>query len=86
MSHAENAPGLDRRKLLVAAGLAPLALSANRVLAQESSGQPLPQGAALPELPGDRMRWAVVGLGSFATAFFVKFIVAIVASLFLGTR
>ncbi|MBT2133529.1 Gfo/Idh/MocA family oxidoreductase [Croceibacterium sp. LX-88] len=66
VSHSENQTEFDRRKLLVAAGLAPLAFSAGRVFAQESRGQPLPQGAILPEPPGNQMRWAIVGLGSFA--------------------
>ena len=56
-----------RRRLLAAAGTAPLALAATRALAQSASGQPMPTDAApQPVLPGEKMRWAVVGLGSFA--------------------
>lgn len=55
-----------RRRLLAAAGTAPFAIAAGRALAQEAQGQPLPAGAALPERPGDRLGWAIVGLGSFA--------------------
>jgi len=55
-----------RRRLLAAAGAAPLALAAGRVLAQVAEGQPMPAGVELPPLPGERMRWAIVGLGSFA--------------------
>src|SRR5690606_33565458 len=33
---------------------------------QQAEGQPLPGGATLPEPPDSRMRWAIVGLGSFA--------------------
>jgi len=56
-----------RRRLLAAAGGAPLALAATRALAQTASGQPLPTDAApQPAVPGEQVRWAVVGLGSFA--------------------
>jgi predicted dehydrogenase len=55
-----------RRKLLMAAGAAPLTLSASRAFAQQAQGQPLPGGANLPAAPEQRMRWAIVGLGSFA--------------------
>src|SRR5690606_22873481 len=55
-----------RRRMLAAAGAAPLALAAGRALAQQAEGQPLPAGTTLPAAPGDRMRWAIVGLGSFA--------------------
>jgi len=57
---------LTRRRLLAAAAAAPLALGATRARAQTAQGQPMPAGAALPELPGERSRWAIVGLGSFA--------------------
>lgn len=57
---------LTRRRLLVAAGAVPFALTAGRALAQQAAGQPMPGDAPLPEPPGDRMRWAIVGLGSFA--------------------
>jgi glucose-fructose oxidoreductase len=58
---------LTRRRLLAAAAAAPLALSSARAFAQTAQGQPMPGDAApQPVLPGDKMRWAVVGLGSFA--------------------
>ena len=57
---------LTRRRLLAAAAATPFALSATRALAQTAQGQPLPAGATLPEPPAERMRWAIVGLGSFA--------------------
>ena len=57
---------LTRRKLLAAAGAAPFALAAGRALAQTAAGQPMPVDAApQPAVPGEQMRWAVVGLGSF---------------------
>ena len=58
---------LTRRRLLVAAGAAPLALAAGRAFAQAAQGQPMPGDAApQPAPPGEQMRWAIVGLGSFA--------------------
>jgi glucose-fructose oxidoreductase len=57
---------LTRRRLLAAAGVAPLALAASRAFAQTAQGKPLPGGTTLSELPAERMRWAIVGLGSFA--------------------
>src|SRR6188768_4543651 len=57
---------LTRRRLLAAAGAVPLALTASRAFAQTASGQPMPTDAApQPALPGEQMRWAIVGLGSF---------------------
>lgn len=56
----------DRRRLLAALGSAPLALGATRALGQTAQGQPLIGNPTLPEVPGKRTRWAVVGLGSFA--------------------
>ena len=62
-----NETDLTRRKLLAAAGAAPFALAAGRAFAQSASGQPMPSDAApQPALPGDQVRWAIVGLGSFA--------------------
>lgn len=57
---------ITRRHLLAAAGAAPLALAAGRALAQQAEGRPLPAGTVLPAPPGEQMRWAIVGLGSFA--------------------
>ena len=57
---------LTRRRLLAAAGAAPLAFVAGRAFAQTATGQPMPGDAApQPALPGEQMRWAIVGLGSF---------------------
>ena len=56
----------DRRRLLAAAGLASLAAGPGRAFAQRAEGQPLLGNPALPEVPGKRLGWAVVGLGSFA--------------------
>ena len=56
-----------RRRLLAAAGAAPLALAATRALAQGATGQPMPTDAQpQPLTPQEQVRWAVVGLGSFA--------------------
>jgi len=57
---------LTRRHVLAAAGAAPLVLAAGRAFAQTAEGQPMPAGAApQPAPPGERMGWAIVGLGSF---------------------
>ena len=61
------AANLTRRDILAggaeAASLAALSASAS---AQEAIGQPLLGNPQLPDMPGDRMRWAIVGLGTFA--------------------
>ena len=59
-------PRIDRRRLLAGLAATPLALGATRLSAQQAEGQPMPGGVTLPEPPGERMRWAIVGLGSFA--------------------
>jgi predicted dehydrogenase len=56
---------LTRRRLLAAAGAAPLVLAAGRALAQTAEGQPMPGGAPQPMPPSERLRWAIVGLGSY---------------------
>jgi glucose-fructose oxidoreductase len=56
---------LTRRHLLAAAGAAPLVLAAGRAFAQSAEGQPMPGAGPQPLPPGERMRWAIVGLGSF---------------------
>lgn len=65
MTDSSEHPDLGRRRLLMAAGLAPLALGAGRAFAQTAEGRPLPGDASLPDTPAQQMRWAVVGLGSF---------------------
>ena len=62
----EDRIDLTRRKLIAAAGAVPLALAASRAFAQAAAGQPMPGDAApQPVVPGEQMRWAIVGLGSF---------------------
>ena len=59
-------PSLTRRHLLAAAGAAPLVLAASRTFAQTAAGQPMHgEAAPQPVVPGEQMRWAIVGLGSF---------------------
>ena len=53
-----------RRRLLTAGALAPLALSATRAFGQEAHGTPLAGDFLLPDPPGQRVRWAVVGRGN----------------------
>ena len=55
-----------RREVVAAAGAVPLAASAGHAMAQEAQGQPLPGNPALPQPPGERLGWAIVGLGSYA--------------------
>ena len=55
-----------RRRLLAAGALTPLALSATHAFAQQAHGTPLAGDFALPDPPGERLRWAIVGLGNFA--------------------
>lgn len=57
---------ISRRHLLAAAGAVPLAAAASRALAQQAEGQPMPGNAQLPQPASEKMRWAIVGLGSFA--------------------
>ncbi len=60
---------LNRRNLLLGAGALPLASGATAAAAQTppvAAGQPLSGNFDLPEPPGKRVRWAVVGLGNFA--------------------
>ncbi len=55
-----------RRRLLAAGAIAPLALSTTRALGQQAHGTPLVGDFTLPDLPGQKLRWAIVGLGNFA--------------------
>jgi predicted dehydrogenase len=55
-----------RRELLAAATAAPLALGATRAMGQQAHGTPLAGDFALPDPPGQKVRWAIVGLGNFA--------------------
>ena len=56
---------LTRREMIAAAGAVPLAAGAARALAQDAQGQPMLGNPALPQPPGERLGWAVVGLGTF---------------------
>ena len=66
MTDSTNETDLVRRRLLMAAGLAPLALGATRAFGQEARGTPLAGDFPLPDPAGERVRWAIVGLGNFA--------------------
>lgn len=57
---------MDRRGILTAMAAMPAVVAAQRARAQIATGQPLLGDPALPDPPADRMRWAVVGLGTFA--------------------
>ena len=58
--------GTTRRDLLAGLASAPVLASAAAARAQEAMGQPLIGDPALPLPAGQRMRWAIVGLGTFA--------------------
>lgn len=55
----------NRRAVLAGLAVAP-ALSGTHAFAQQAAGQPLLGNPALPEPEAQRMRWAIVGLGTFA--------------------
>lgn len=57
---------LNRRTMLIAGTGALLTLSHGRAHGQKAQGQPLMGDPVLPLPAGERMRWAVVGLGTFA--------------------
>jgi predicted dehydrogenase len=63
---AADQTDFTRRRLLAAATMAPLALGATRALGQQAHGTPLVGNFALPDPPGEKLRWAIVGLGNFA--------------------
>ena len=56
---------LSRREMLAASAAAAGAVSAVNALAQEAEGRPMPGGANPPMAESDKLRWAIVGLGSF---------------------
>jgi glucose-fructose oxidoreductase len=58
--------GIDRRGLLLGAGMLPLTATAASAATPQASGQPLTGNFTLPEAPHKRVRWAIVGLGNFA--------------------
>ena len=57
---------IDRRAVLTGLAAAPALLAEGRGMAQQAKGQPLIGDPALPNPMGERMRWAIVGLGTFA--------------------
>lgn len=61
---------MDRRRLLLGAGGLPLAVTAASAAgaqtAPKAAGQPMLGNPPIPQVPGQRTRWAVVGLGTFA--------------------
>ena len=56
-----------RRRLLAAGGAGAASRSdASRAFGQQAHGTPLAGDFLLPDLPGEKLRWAIVGLGNFA--------------------
>ncbi|MAM38634.1 MAG: oxidoreductase, partial [Erythrobacter sp.] len=66
MSNIRGMGDVSRRRALGMGVGASLSLASGRALAQQAIGQPLIGNPALPEAPQSRMRWAIVGLGTFA--------------------
>lgn len=66
MARKPQTPDFSRRQIISAGAAATLALPLGSALAQQAEGQPLLGNPTLPELPSERMRWAIVGLGTFA--------------------
>lgn len=66
MSENERPRQSTRRQALIAgAGLSTLAAS-GKLLAQKAEGQPMVGDPILPDMPRERLGWAIVGLGTFA--------------------
>ncbi|MBX9898338.1 MAG: Gfo/Idh/MocA family oxidoreductase [Qipengyuania sp.] len=57
--------GIDRRQVLAGLATAPALAAARRVAAQQARGQPTIGNPTLPDPIDRRMRWAIVGLGTF---------------------
>lgn len=57
--------GIDRRQLLAAMAAAPALAGAQRAAAQKAQGQPILGNPNLPDPLDKRMRWAIVGLGTY---------------------
>ena len=62
---SRTANGTTRRGVLAAGGAMAATMAAGKAIAQQAIGQELMGDPALPEEPSQRMRWAIVGLGSF---------------------
>ena len=65
MSHNGTGKNTTRREALALGAAAAASLASGKALAQRAEGQPLMGNPALPEKPGDRLGWAIVGLGTF---------------------
>ena len=65
MADDKNGSATTRRETLALGAGAAAAMMGSNVLAQEAEGQPLIGNPQLPEIPGEKMRWAIVGLGTF---------------------
>ncbi len=65
MDDSRTGHSSTRRQALKLGAGAAAAMASTRAFAQEAQGQPLIGDPALPEPAGKRMRWAIVGLGTF---------------------
>lgn len=66
MSNDDTVRQPTRREALMAGMGAAGLVASGRLAAQDAQGQPLIGDPALPEVPAERLGWAVVGLGTFA--------------------
>lgn len=66
MRDMQGSAAWSRRQALKIGAGASLAMSGANAMAQEAIGQPLLGNPTLPEEPQKRMKWAIVGLGTYA--------------------
>lgn len=65
MTSDKNGSATTRREALVLGAATAVAMTGGKAFAQVAEGQPLIGNPPLPEVPGDKLRWAIVGLGTF---------------------
>lgn len=65
MTSNKNDSATTRREALALGAAAAFGLSSGKALAQKAEGQPLIGNPQLPDVPGSKMRWAILGLGTF---------------------
>ncbi|MBB3033660.1 Gfo/Idh/MocA family protein [Alteriqipengyuania lutimaris] len=65
MKESKDTAGSTRRQAIKLGVGAAAAMASTRAIAQEAEGQPLLGNPDLPQPAGQRMRWAIVGLGTF---------------------
>lgn len=61
----KNGSATTRREALAVGAVVAATMTGSAAFAQLAEGQPLIGNPPLPELPADKLRWAIVGLGTF---------------------